>query len=140
MTLVQHRGKIKSYNMHEYVMYICMHICIACVCKENVRRQGQFDISMLTHAARDFILKRTSSGMVAGSGSVAGSGTVSLCGFGVAQTRAAREKRQRQEDQDRVANLATLFRDPVAFQNHLGDSNCGKRTLDKSSRLGEFWR
>lgn len=79
---------------------------------------------MLTHAATDFILKRTASGIVAGSG------TVSLCGFGVAQTRVAREKRQRQENQDRVSNLATLFLDPVAFQNHLGDSNCGKRTLD----------
>lgn len=132
MTLVRQRGKIKSHDMHEYVMYICMHICITCLCEEDVHIDKgnltlEWIISIFTHAARDFILKRTASGMVAGSGSVAGSGTVSPCGFGVAQTRTAREKRQRRENQDRVANLATLFLDPPAFQNHLRDSNCGKK-------------
>lgn len=58
-----------------------------------------------------------------------GSGTTLLCGFRLAQTRAARAERHRQESQTCVADLATLFLDPDAFQ-----------TLHKTTVLKHLWR
>lgn len=60
-----------------------------------------------------------------------GSGTALMCGCSVVQARAAREKRQRQESQTRVANLATLFLDLVAFQTSFGGLNCRESLLTK---------
>lgn len=76
---------------------------------------------MLHNAAVSFILKKTGTG----------SGIALMCGCSVAQARAARVKRQRQESQTRVAKLATLFLDLVAFQTSFGGLNCRERVLTK---------
>lgn len=55
-----------------------------------------------------------------------GSDIALLCGFRVTQARAARQERQQQEGQTRVANLATLFPDWETFQTASATSNCQK--------------
>lgn len=63
-----------------------------------------------------------------------------LCAFKVAQAKAARGERQRQEIRSRAANLATLFPDLAALQTPFGTP---KQTLDKISdffySVGKCW-
>lgn len=64
-----------------------------------------------------------------------------MAAFKVAQAKAARGERQRQESQSHVANLATLFLDLAALQTPFGNS---KATLDKIRdffySVGKRWR
>lgn len=73
-----------------------------------------------------------------------GSDIALLCGFRVTQARAARQERQQQEGQSRVANLATLFPDWETFQTAVGDFKLLQATPDKTSDFfsgffGEGW-
>lgn len=72
-----------------------------------------------------------------------GSDIALLCGFRVTQARAARQERQQQEGQTRVANLATSFPDWEAFQTASATSNRQKPLRTKLATffwsLGEGW-